>query len=209
MVGLSLYVEGGGNKNKALKTECHQAFTTFITKAGLKKRPRIVVCGGRQNAYESFRTAINNNQAALLLVDSEEAVSATHQNGDDSKTWNPWGHLKAREGDRWTKPHNAADTDCHLMVQTMEHWLLADRDALAEFYGQNFKTNQLPPPTNPIENILKADAYAALRAATQDTQKGAYGKGSHSFKILTTIDPEKVIAASPWAARLMARLKHP
>jgi len=39
--------------------------------------PRIVACGGRRAAYERFRVACDAPQEmALLLIDSEEKVSA-------------------------------------------------------------------------------------------------------------------------------------
>lgn len=53
-----LFVEGGGNHNDALKTECRRAFTALLEKAGFKGRlPRVVACGSRRNAYEQFCTA--------------------------------------------------------------------------------------------------------------------------------------------------------
>jgi hypothetical protein len=43
------------------------------------------------------------------------------------------------------------------MVQAMEAWFLADREALAEFYGNGFSAQNLPgSPTN-IEAIPKDD----------------------------------------------------
>jgi hypothetical protein len=57
-VSFKLYVEGGGDRNKALQTECRRGFSEFLSKAGLKGRmPRIVACGGRTQTYDSFRTA--------------------------------------------------------------------------------------------------------------------------------------------------------
>ena len=74
MVKVTLYVEGGGDTN-ALKTACREGFREFITKAGIKGRPRIVACGTRRDAFESFCTAIDQGEAAMLLVDSEAPVS--------------------------------------------------------------------------------------------------------------------------------------
>ena len=86
MVGMKLYVEGGGDAN-LLKTACRKGFSEFLKKAGLAgKLPRIVACGSRRNAYDSFCTAVGRGERALLLVDSEEAVNSAppHQ---------PWQHL--------------------------------------------------------------------------------------------------------------------
>jgi len=58
VVTVRLYVEGGGD-SKELKTHCRRGFRKFIEKAGLQGRmPRIVACGGRQRAYDSFATAL-------------------------------------------------------------------------------------------------------------------------------------------------------
>lgn len=202
---VKLYVEGGGD-TAALKTACREGLTTFVTKAGLKKRPRIVACGSRRDAFDSFCTAIANGEEAFLLVDSEDCVSAQHQHGQPD-TWQPWAHLKARQGDGWDKPQQSVDTDCHLMVQVMESWFLADRDALKAFFGQGFKENSLPATNNALESTAKQQIYDALTLATKTCKtKAAYGKGEHSFKLLTKIDPAKVIQASPWAKRFVDEL---
>lgn len=203
---VKLYVEGGG-ETAALKTACREGFTTFITKAGLTRRPRVVACGSRQDAYDSFCTAIANGQRAFLLVDSEAPVATQSQQGDPA-AWNPWLHLKHRPGDNWDQPPGSADADCHLMVQCMESWILADREALKGFFGQGFKANQLPPSGSPSESIGKDTIYQALARSTQDCKtKAQYGKGEHSFKLLISIDPAKVGDASPWAKRFIDTLK--
>lgn len=64
---MKLYVEGGGD-SAALKTACRAGFSEFLSKAGLKgKMPRIVACGSRQNAYDSFCTAINSGEDQINL----------------------------------------------------------------------------------------------------------------------------------------------
>lgn len=203
---VKLYVEGGGD-TAVLKTACREGFTKFLTRAGLTKRPRIVACGGRQNAYESFRTAVESGEEALLLVDSEGPVAAQVQ-PDNPQTWQPWKHLKARPGDGWDRPPSAADTDCHLMIQCMESWFLADRAALAAFFGQGYRENALPAVANPIDGVGKEQVYSALANATKDCKtKAPYGKGEHSFKLLAALDPDKVRIASAWANRFFVELK--
>jgi hypothetical protein len=203
---VKLFVEGGGNR-KALESECRAGFTVFITRSGIKKRPRVVACGSRENAYDSFCTAIQNGEDAFLLIDGEDAVDAQHQQRQPD-TWQPWAHLKARPGNGWDKPQHSVDTDCHLMVQIMESWFLADRDVLKTFFGQGFRENALPAANNTIEGIAKQQVYDALAQATSNCKtKTAYGKGEHSFKLLTKIDPAKVTQASPWAKRFVDELR--
>jgi len=203
---VKLFVEGGGN-TAALKAECRKGFTTFITKAGISRRPKVIASGSRQNAYKDYCTAIRNGEQALLLVDSEDPISAAHEQGtiDDFK---PWEHLKTRVGDGWSKPQNADDADCHLMTQVMESWFIADRDALKKFFGPDFNSNQLPSTATPIEKVSKDTLFSALRKATASLgSRRQYGKGKHSFKILAQIDPALVTKASPWAKRFIEKLK--
>jgi len=201
---VKLYVEGGGD-TAALKAACREGFTTFITKAGIKNRPRVVACGSRRDAYDSFCTAIAQGEAAVLLVDSEAPVSAAHQTGVPDK-WLPWGHLLQQ--DNWSQPNGSSDTDCHLMVQIMETWFLADRDTLAAFFGNGFKETQLPAEGRTIEGVAKSHVYKALQDSTAHCKtKAQYGKGEHSFKLLARIDPANVTTASPWAKRFVEELK--
>ena len=199
MVGVRLFVEGGGD-SKALKSECREGFRKFLQKAGLKDRmPRIVACGGRGKAYDdfcSYHANARNGQVVLLLVDSETPVGST----------SPWTHLLDREEDAWQRPSDASDEQCHLMVQCMEAWFLADRDNLQAFFGQGFHENALPGNPN-IEGISKQDVLASLQRATYNCKtKAAYDKGEHSFKVLARIDPAKVSQASPWARRFFDTL---
>ncbi|MDR3298638.1 MAG: DUF4276 family protein [Candidatus Accumulibacter sp.] len=203
---VKLYVEGGGDTAE-LKAACREGFTAFISQAGIKNRPRVVACGSRRNTYESFCTAIENGEEAILLVDSEDVVNTQHQHGL-SDTWQPWAHLKVRIGDEWDKPAGVAETRCHLMVQVMESWFLADQNALKAFFGQGFRENALPAANNPIEGISKQQVYDALAQATEDCKtKATYGKAAHSFKLLAKVDPAKVTQASPWAKRFVDELR--
>jgi hypothetical protein len=194
-VKIKIYVEGGSDHNKALQTKCRRGFSNFISKAGFKDRmPRVVPCGGRRNAYDSFRTAHEQptgDHRPVLLVDSEGPVLAA----------NPWDHVRARAGDHWERPNGAADDQLHLMVQAMEAWLHADKDALQAYFGQEFRVASLSPRLD-IENIPKTDLFSGLHDATRRCNKGEYSKGEHSFEILERIDPLRVRAASPVAERL-------
>jgi hypothetical protein len=120
-VTVKVYVEGGGDHNKALETECRRGFSEFFRKAGLENRmPRVVRCGGRRQAYERFRTAHENasgDEFPILLVDSEEPVVES----------SPWEHVRLRPGDQWARPAVASEDRIHLMVQAMEAWFHADQ----------------------------------------------------------------------------------
>ena len=199
-----VYAEGGGD-SAALHTEFRQAFAEFLSKTTLGKtrRPRVVPCGGREQAFDSFKTAIGQGQNALLLVDSEDPVSAGHQ-APPPENWQPWAHLKQQAG--WDKPPAGTDDDCHLMVQCMESWFLADWFAVGAFFGTGFDASALPTNEN-IEGVLKREVYQSLGKATAKCKtKAPYGKGAHSFKLLKLIDPAKVTSVSPWAKRFIEEL---
>jgi hypothetical protein len=198
MVEMRLYVEGGG-ESKSPRSACRRGFSEFLGKAGLKNRmPRIVACGGRDQAYRDFCTALKQGaNAAMLLVDSEDAVRES----------SPWTHLGQRPGDKWATPSGSMDDDCHLMVQCMESWLLTDRETVTAFYGQGFNASALPDPGSEIESKSKSSIYESLARATRDCKsKAPYTKGEHSFDLLARIDPKKVIAGSRWGARFVAIL---
>jgi hypothetical protein len=204
---VTIYIEGGGDE-RLLKDLCRKGFRLFLEKAGFKgKMPALFASGSRQKAYDDFNTAVENGEDALLLVDSEGPVNPENQADPDKSKWKPWDHLTNRKGDEtWKKPPGSNDTQCHLMVQMMEHWLLADREKLAAYYGPDFKMTKLPAQENEIETLPKDRVQKSLKDATNDTQKKSYSKGQHSFEILAQIDPTKVIAASPWAKRFIDEL---
>ncbi|MBL8174129.1 MAG: DUF4276 family protein [Bryobacterales bacterium] len=190
-----VFVEGGGDRNKALATGCRRGFRTFIEKAGFDNRmPTIIACGGRLGAYKRFCTAIQSHPSvnAILLVDSEAPVTAADR----------WHHVRDRPGDRWTQPAGSTPEQIHLMVQTMEAWFHCDVEALANYYGSGFQRNSLRSNLN-VEQIAKKDLFDGLKKATQRTRKGAYSKGLHSFEILSLIDPRKVHGKSGHAARFL------
>ena len=194
-----LYVEGGGDR-KPLRTECRQAFRAFLQKAGLAGRlPGIFASGGRQQAYDDFRHelgASRGDDSVVLLVDSEGPIATDAER---------WRHLKDRDG--WGKPAGAAEDQVHLMVRCMEAWFLADRAALAEYFGDGFSENSLPRRAD-VEEVSKQDLERGLNAATRNSRpKGAYRKGRDSFAILADLDPDKVADASPRAKRFLEALR--
>ena len=197
---ITIYVEGGGD-TAALKGKCRKAFSLFLEKAGLVGRmPKIVARGSRNAAYESYCIAIKQGDEAMMLVDSESPV---HNISNEPSILNPWPHLKIR--DSWAKPEGASDSDCHLMVQVMETWFLADVLALEKYFGKGFNTNPLPTRSN-VEDIPKSDIEDSLNAAAKGTKKRGYLKGRDSFEILAIIDPAKVMLKSLWANRLVKLL---
>lgn len=194
----TIYVEGGGS-GRNLRAKCREAFRAYFAKTALGDRlPKVVAAAGRGDAFNRFRSALSQtkvDELIVLLVDSEGPVAAGS---------GPWTHLSNH--DNWRKPEWASDENAHLMVQCMEAWFLADKNAVAGYFGPDFAANALPSNRN-IEQVPKTDIDTALKNATRATSSRRYDKGRDSFAILGELDPELVAKASPHAARLLHTLE--
>lgn len=193
---IRLYVEGGGNQaeTRAQFREGMSYFLRSLRDCARRKgiRWNVIACGGRASAYDDFCHALKGHPDSfnVLVVDAEGIVKDT-----------PWRHL------RWPKPLKATDEQCHLMVQTMESWIVADSDALSTFYAQNFNRNALPRRAN-IEEADRHALASALDRATNKTKKGTYQKIRHGAELLKRVDPAKVRAASSHCDRLFTTLEN-
>jgi hypothetical protein len=193
---IRIYVEGGGDKDS--KARLREAFSRFLSEPRVHAQSRgiawrVIPCGSREDTYDAFRRGIRHHagSAVLLLVDAESPVAGTERQ-----------HLMTQ--DRWDLSF-AADDSIHLMTQLMESWFVADRDALARFYGQGFAAASIPTRKN-VEEIPKADVEKALKEATRNTQPGTYHKTRHAPKILESLDPATVRARAPRCERLFQHL---
>lgn len=204
---VKIFVEGGGNNNTDLKSQCRKAFCNFFKKAGLDNRlPRVIACGGRTDAYNDFYKSVRNKENAFLLIDSEDVIDDKFDIGNNNnQDGSPWEHLNNTKENQLTKPKDVSDKQCHLMVTSMETWLLADVNALSEYFGKKFKGESLPRHNN-LERIDKNNVLEAINKAAKDTAKKRYEKGRDSFCILGMIDPALVQEKSPWAKRLIDTL---
>ena len=93
----------------------------------------------------------------------------------------------------------------HLMVRCMESWFLADVSTLESFLGPGCRAANVSR-RHDIEQISKDDVFKQLESASRGSGKGAYRKGDHSFALLGLINPENVIARSPFAECLIDTL---
>lgn len=178
MKEIAIYVEGGGDSVQQ-KAELRRGFDALFKAEKQAARAkgldwRLVPGGGRGQAYDKFVNKIRNSteeSLVILLVDSEQQIDAeTGVESTDSTA--RVSHLRQRDG--W-KFDGVEPTQIHLMVQCMETWIASDSDALAKFYGNGFRANQLPSCKN-LEEEPKASVYDKLKRATRDTKKGEYAK---------------------------------
>lgn len=165
--GIRLYIEGGGDgkNSRQMLQRGFGAFLREVREVARQKRMHwnLIASGSRRQAWEDFETARSAfpEDFVGLLVDSEEAVTDP-----------PWIHLQKR--DQWET--DADDGQCHLMVQTMEAWLIADRERLAAYFGKNFRESALPAPTQNVERVPKVQLARALNEAAKNTAKRGYHK---------------------------------
>jgi len=196
---IRIYVEGGGNKDT--KGFLRRGFSEFFRQVrdparASKIRWQIIVCGPRATAYRRFRQCITDARDvfAILLVDSEASV-----------TTEPWGHLRAN--DNWACPPRAQQENCHLMVQLMEAWFVADLEALKGFYGTTQFMASAIPVSRDIEKIEKTTVLNALNQATRESAKGPYNKVLHAHQLLQVIEEYVVREKSRHCDRLFRVLE--
>jgi len=187
-----VYVEGGGDlvsQRRVLRQGFDQLFSAWRNRAPLMGYSlRFVCCGMREQAYEDFRAALQAYPGRInaLLVDAEAPLAGTTARHRAA-------HLEQQ--DRWDL--SGIEFECvHLMVQCMEAWIVADPDALAEFYGQGFARRSLPVRPN-LEEEPKADLLDKLARAIRNTNKAEYDKIRHGSQLLQRIDAAKVAARCP------------
>jgi hypothetical protein len=197
MSGVAIYMEGGGDgkDSKAALRQGMDAFLTTLKDAARAKswRWKLVCCGHRNAAFDGFHNALRNGEYAIiaLFVDAEGPVGGSSR-----------AHLQARDG--WDLT-GTSDERVHLMVQTMETWIIADPHALAAYYGQHSRANALPGSQN-LENVTRAAIATALEQATRSTQKGPYHKIRHASDLLKRIAPQKVRQRCPSCGGMFATL---
>jgi hypothetical protein len=153
--------------------------------------PRLSACGGRDSAFDDFKTALSGAGAGhfvALLVDSEDPVSDPEQT---------WAHLKTR--DKWDKPNGASDEQVLFMTTCMETWIIADRETLRKHYGHKLHENALPP-TNNLESRGRSDVHDDLVHATGECSN-AYEKGKRSFLVVGELNPAALEPLLPSFAR--------
>ena len=196
MSGIQIFVEGGG-KGRSTTVPFRTGFAAFLRelRQAVRKRSlhwRIIPCGSRGETFKDFQKAcrVDVDFFNVLLVDAEGPVSRP-----------PKDHLSRSDG--WQT--DQSEEHCHLMVQVMEAWIVADRAALRDFYGLGFQESAIPE-TEDVEQIDKARLLEALDRASRDTQKGPYHKIRHAARLLERIDPKVVRSRARHCERLFTIL---
>lgn len=177
-----IYIEGGGvgDQSKDLDIRCREGFRKLLENCGFGGRmPRLVACGGRDSAFDFFKTAIKRFPSAnfvALWIDSEEPLLDLEA---------AWKHLRDR--DNWVQPPGTRDEQVLFMTTCMETWFVADRTTLKAHFGHELQESALPP-LNDLERRLRGDVQDRLVHATRICSN-AYAKGKRSFEILGKLVP--------------------
>jgi len=195
---IRIYVEGGG-QDKLTWRKIREGLSNFLDPLRQLARSHrvgwsIIPCGSRNDTFEELKIGLRTRPEAfnVLLVDSEGPVSRSRLE-----------HL--RHQDRWDVALLTED-QCHLMVQTIEAWLVADPEALAGYYGQDFRPKALPKHDD-VEAIPKDQLYASLKRATFRTQKGPYHKIRHCADLLGLLNRDRVRQRAYYCNQLFRTLE--
>ncbi|MDQ6707429.1 MAG: DUF4276 family protein [Acidobacteriota bacterium] len=195
---IKIYLEGGGD-GKEGKAAIRQGMLGFLDSMKQLAREKsihfdVVTCGARQQAFRAFKHELETKartSVTLLLVDAESAVGLP-----------PRRHLSSVDG--WAL--DTVDEDSiHLMIQVMETWIVADPQALRDYYKQGFV--DCLPPSQDLETVDKSRIEALLKRATTQTQKGEYQKIRHAADLLGRIDEAVVRRRCPSCNRLFTSLQ--
>jgi len=178
---VTIYVEGGSQKGRDLKSQCRYGFFALLEKCGFTgPRPTVVACGPRSEAFKRFKIALGlakQGDYVAMWIDSEDLLQ------DIDKTWS---HLKSCDG--WTQPAGATDEQVLFMTTCMETLIVADRQALKQHYGAKLQESALPP-LHDLEVRERHAIQDALSHATRNCSN-AYAKGKRSFAVLAELDPD-------------------
>lgn len=191
MSEIRLYVEGGRPGVEALMRNGFNVFLADLLTQARQKRMRwqVIVSGSRNRAYQNFCHALQDHPDAvnILLVDAEAPVETFGK---------PWQHLKKR--DDWDNP-GVGDDRCHLMVQTMEAWFVADPERLAHHFRK--PANAVPDHPN-TETVPKSAIEQIMSKVSQGEKNRRYDKIADGAKLLTEVRASVVRLKSAHCARL-------
>lgn len=173
---IRIYFEG----DDQLRMSFHQFFRVGETRG--KGSIQLVAAHGDPIGEYRIAQRKHPESVNILLLDSEQALDGT--------------------GLRQQQVAEFPADRIFWMVELMESWFLADREAVERYYNDaRFQESSLPP--NPqVEKIPKKDVLDGLKEATRSTQKGRYNKTRHAPGILKTINRDKVTGSVPQCRRL-------
>lgn len=176
---MEVYLEGNRRLRTPMKSFLRNAARTIHN---LSINLNVHPSGSRDDAIK--RCIKDHN--ALLLIDSE---------GEDIS-----------QLDQRVRSQIGQANHPFFMVQKMEAWFIADRNALRNHFGAGFRESALPGNPN-VEEVSIQDIDNALRNATRECAKQRYSKGRDDVGLLNELNPATVYDACPNFARLIDFLR--
>jgi len=189
-----IYFEG----DNMLRSGFRVFFDKYFNHSG-KKIDKLIACQATpiEDFLDGIRDDSDTNSYHILLIDADVLPDNDYRKS-------------VRETTEWKKHCETEidDNQLHFMVQLMEAWFIADKDALKAYFGEDFKTVKLPKQQN-VEEIPAKDVIRKLNEASRNTKRRTYSrdKAMHGSRILTLLDPHKVIEAAPHCKALFETLK--
>ena len=205
VTAINIYYEGDDTLGRGFR----KFFTSILQTARQRRISfRLVNGGSTDNTVSDFLTAVRSSEddddtLDILLIDAEGPVESNDPNYDRLQQ-------ALQNTSRWRRERQGVTVQAkqfHWMVQVMEAWFLADRDALQRYYGRDLLVNRLHGSATDVGSIPKNDVLRGLTRATERTRQGRYHKTQHAPELLEMVDVGKVRQAAPACERLFATLE--
>ena len=154
LVSVKVYLEGGGrgSNRKGRKggrseqsSKYREGFSKFVRKVGLTGKNASIRALREQRKLPSKTFARQFESGEAML----SCLCRCRKAGDGSRT------MATSQGpqDNWNRPEATTDDHCHLMVQVMESWFLADTDALKSYLSPGIPVKEHFQQNPKIEQV--------------------------------------------------------
>lgn len=154
-----------------------------------------VLRSGFESFFAELRTAARKAGSTIEFIAAKDGPSVYKKaQRTHTEAWNIL--LQDSEGEV-----PARKKDVFWMVELMEAWFLAHREALESYYGEKFAANVIGD-TADVEKIPKSEVLGRLNRATRNTSKGKYDKIAHATFLLEKLDSNRVRARAAHCERL-------
>ena len=194
-----LYVEGGAVSRKDDLIKSRRALTAWLKKLDLVNLPQVALTGPGPKALaeaEARTKQAKGQETVLALVDSEGTLENIEQ---------PLSLFQAKHK---TKFIYLTDEQILVMVQCMEAWICADKNAVREAYPKGQHSNRFEQENPESKTPPQLCKYLEKVSKKPDQDKPLYKKGKPAFELFGKTDPNIVAHRCPSAERAIRILKN-
>ena len=193
VTAIRLYIEG----DSELRPGFIHFFGRQIKQAGeMGIRFEVRLTGSTEKTLGAFLIANHENPDDLnvCLIDSDRS--------EDGTLWQELLQHKAQHP-RWRRLRKPDREQAHWMIQAMEAWFLADREALRRHFGSRLRERQIP--NSNAEEV--SNPKRVLRRASASRPERRYHETRDAPELLRRLNIEKVRQAAPACERLLRTLE--